>query len=112
MGYIDETIGNLEQEQRMANRLANTQRMLAEKNETANTFMEQVRKLQTDLASALRREEDQILLRHTNNDQHDQTKIKLHEAIDIIRDMVKNLDGADYDRARKFLEASTEASNE
>ena len=47
------------------------------------------------LASALRREEDQILLRHTNNEQHDQTKIKLLEAMDIIWDLVRNLDAAD-----------------
>jgi hypothetical protein len=111
-------------EEKKERELAELKRLLAEKNETANTFMEQVKKLQArvfELESNNRYqrgyaagEKDgadearkNYTLAHANLGrevvENGNLQAQLREAIAIIDDMVNSLDGADYDRARKFL---------
>lgn len=62
-----------------------------------------------EVKSELERWQEQATL---NAKRWQDAELKLCEAKAIIDDMVNSLDGADYDRARKFFETSAEASNE
>ncbi len=118
-----------DEKQQKENRIKQLERELAEKNETANIFMAQVKKLQAEnaelcaktslegyramgaqVATALDERDEarnNYALAHENLGkevvENGKLETQLREARAVIDDMVNSLDGADYDRARKFL---------